>query len=92
VLLRACDLVPADTRLFDGRLNADQSALTGESLPIEAEPGATAFAGSVVVKDGEATGKVTARDAAAHHGHRGPGGPCNQGVGSRIAAVTSSVP
>jgi H+-transporting ATPase len=67
VHLRAGDLVPADTRLCDGRLSVDQSALTGESLPIEAEPGATAFAGSMV-KDGEATGEVTATGTGTAYG------------------------
>ena len=67
VHLRAGDLVPADARLFDGRLGIDQSVLTGESLPIEVEPGATAFAGAVV-KDGEATGEVTATGAGTAYG------------------------
>jgi len=67
VHLRTGDLVPADTRLLDGRLSVDQAALTGESLPIEAEPGATAFAGSVV-KDGEATGEVTATGTGTAYG------------------------
>jgi H+-transporting ATPase len=59
VHLRMGDLAPADVRLFDGQVLLDQSALTGESLPVEAEAGAIAPAG-VIVKRGEATGEVTA--------------------------------
>lgn len=57
--LRMGDLIPADVRLLSGQLMLDQSALTGESLPVEAEKGAEAFTGTVVVR-GEATGLVTA--------------------------------
>ena len=59
VHLRLGDLVPADIRLFDGALLLDQSALTGESLPVEVGPGAAAYAGAVI-KRGEANGEVTA--------------------------------
>ncbi len=59
VHLRMGDLAPADVRLFDGQVLLDQSALTGESLPVEAEAGAIAPAG-VIVKRGEATGEVSA--------------------------------
>jgi H+-transporting ATPase len=57
--LRMGDFVPADIKLIDGHVQLDQSALTGESLPIEADPGATAYSGSIV-KRGEATGVVVA--------------------------------
>ncbi len=59
VHLRMGDFVPADIKILDSRLQLDQSALTGESLPIEAEAGAVAYSGSVV-KRGEATGVVVA--------------------------------
>jgi cation transport ATPase len=36
------DLVPADVRLVDGSLLLDQSAITGEALPVENEPGSGA--------------------------------------------------
>jgi H+-transporting ATPase len=57
--LRLGDLAPADARLFDGVVEADESELTGESLPIEKSAGATAYAGSRI-KRGEASGEVTA--------------------------------
>ncbi len=59
VHVRMGDLVPADLRLAEGSVQVDQSALTGESLPVEAGPGATAYAGSVV-RRGEASGEVRA--------------------------------
>lgn len=62
VYLRLGDLVPADVRLVDGLLLVDQSAITGESLPVELEPGRTAYSGTMV-KRGEATGEVQATGA-----------------------------
>ena len=59
VRLRAGDLVPADLNVFDGQLLVDQSALTGESLPVEIERGGSAYAGSII-KRGEATGEIIA--------------------------------
>lgn len=59
VHVRAGDLVPADLVLDDGAVALDQSALTGESLPVDAGPGQPAYAG-VIVRHGEATGEVTA--------------------------------
>ena len=57
--LRMGDIAPADVHLFQGEVLLDQSALTGESLPVEASGGGTAYAGAIV-KRGEATGEVTA--------------------------------
>lgn len=59
VHLRMGDLAPADIRLLEGEVLLDQSALTGESLPVEAGAGKPAYAGTVV-KRGEATGEVMA--------------------------------
>lgn len=61
------DLVPADLRLAEGQVQLDQSSLTGESLPVEAAPGAGSYSGSVVTR-GEATGEVTATGARTHFG------------------------
>src|SRR5271157_2976319 len=57
--VRMGDLLPADVRLSEGEILMDQSALTGESAPVEGGPGAQAYAGAAV-KRGEATGDVTA--------------------------------
>lgn len=39
ILLETGDLVPADARILDcSRLQADESAMTGESVPVEKEP------------------------------------------------------
>jgi H+-transporting ATPase len=59
VHVRAGDLVPADLILFDGTVALDQSALTGESLPVNADPEDPAYAGAIV-RQGEASGQVTA--------------------------------
>lgn len=67
VHLRMGDLVPADMTLSDGNLSIDQSALTGESLPVDAADGSSIFAGSVV-KRGEASGKVTGTGAHTYFG------------------------
>ena len=57
VYLRMGDLVPADLKLFSGQLMIDQSTLTGESLPVEAEKGSEVYTGTIIVR-GEATGIV----------------------------------
>ena len=52
------DIVPADLKLFEGDyLELDQSALTGESLPVEKKAGDMAYSGTVVER-GEMLGVV----------------------------------
>jgi H+-transporting ATPase len=62
VHLRMGDMVPADVLLAEGDVALDQSSLTGESLPVAAGQGQTAYAGTTV-KHGEATGEVAATGA-----------------------------
>jgi len=59
VRVRIGDLVPADLKLIDGDfLQVDQSALTGESLPVGKKSGDLAFA-NAIVRQGEMLGVVT---------------------------------
>ena len=49
IRLRLGDIVPADARLFEGDpVEVDQSALTGESLPVTRGPGEAIFSGSII--------------------------------------------
>ncbi len=51
--VRVGDIVPADARLLDGDpIEVDQSALTGESLPVVRQAGDVVYSGSIV-KRGE---------------------------------------
>ncbi len=57
--IRLGDIIPADVKLLEGDyLTVDQSALTGESLPVTKEPGDDAFSGTVA-KQGEMVAQVT---------------------------------
>ena len=47
------DFVPADLKMISGSVQVNQSALTGESLPVEKNPNDTLYAGSTV-RRGEA--------------------------------------
>ncbi len=57
IYLRLGDLVPADVLIHTGDLLVDQSALTGESMPVEIGNGSPAFAGSTI-RRGEAAATV----------------------------------
>ncbi|XP_034693866.1 ATPase 11, plasma membrane-type-like isoform X1 [Vitis riparia] len=72
VSIKPGDIIPADARLLEGDpLKIDQSALTGESLPVIKHPGEVAHSGSTC-KQGEieavviATGMRTVFGKAAH--------------------------
>ncbi len=52
-------VVAADVTLTEGEVLLDQSMLTGESVPIEAGPGVSTYAGALV-RRGEAVAQVTA--------------------------------
>jgi H+-transporting ATPase len=63
IRLRLGDIIPADVKLAEGDyLSVDQSALTGESLPVDKKPGDEAYSGSVA-KQGEMAGLVVATGA-----------------------------
>ncbi|KAL9226917.1 hypothetical protein vseg_002674 [Gypsophila vaccaria] len=72
ISIKLGDIVPADARLLEGDpLKIDQSALTGESMPVTKNPGEEVFSGSTC-KQGEleavviATGVHTFFGKAAH--------------------------
>lgn len=62
VKLTLGSVVPADVHLVEGNVLLDQSMLTGESLPIEGDPGTLAYAGSLV-RRGEAVAEIIATGA-----------------------------
>jgi H+-transporting ATPase len=60
IRLRLGDIIPADARLLDGDpVEVDQSALTGESLPVTVKPGGAVFSGSIL-RQGEIDAMVYA--------------------------------
>ncbi|MFZ5789104.1 MAG: HAD-IC family P-type ATPase [Pseudomonadota bacterium] len=60
-------VVPADVRIVDGAILLDQSMLTGESVAVEAAPGALAYAGAIV-RRGEALAEVAATGSRTYFG------------------------
>ena len=66
--LRLGDTIPADVRLIEGDyMSVDQSALTGESLPVDKITGDLAYSSSVA-KQGEIVALVTATGANTYFG------------------------
>ena len=60
VRIRSGDIVPADLKLLEGEyLQVDESALTGESLPVEKKSDGIAYSGSIIQK-GEMNALVVA--------------------------------
>jgi len=60
IRLRLGDIIPADARLLQGDpVQVDQSALTGESLPVTHNTGDVVYSGSII-KQGEIDAIVTA--------------------------------
>ncbi len=59
VRLRAGDFVPADVKIIEGKADADQSSLTGESFIVPKGPGEVLYSGTIL-RRGEATGIVSA--------------------------------
>ncbi len=63
IRIRLGDIIPADVKLFEGDfLSVDQSALTGESLPVSKKSEDIAYSGSVA-KQGEMVALVTGTGA-----------------------------
>jgi len=68
VFLRLGNIVPADVTLHEGGfLSLDESALTGESLPVDKKAGDTAYSGTVV-RQGEMRAVVTATGMSTYFG------------------------
>ncbi|EME67205.1 metal cation transporter p-type ATPase a, CtpF [Rhodococcus ruber BKS 20-38] len=68
IRVRLGDVAPADARLLEGAsLQVDQSALTGESLPVSRTDGDVLYSGAVVVR-GEAEAVVHATGADSFYG------------------------
>jgi H+-transporting ATPase len=68
IRVRLGDIVPADARLLDGDpVEVDQSALTGESLPVTSKPGDAVFSGSII-RQGEIDAIVYATGANTYFG------------------------
>lgn len=60
IRMRLGDIVPADVRLLEGEpVEVDQSALTGESLPVKHKTGEAVFSGSII-RQGEVDALVYA--------------------------------
>ena len=68
IRVRLGDIVPADARLLEGDpVEVDQSALTGESLPVERKSGETVFSGSII-RQGEIEAMVYATGGGTYFG------------------------
>ena len=68
VRVRLGDRVPADIRLIDGDyLMIDESALTGESMPVEKHVADVAYAGSII-RQGEMTALVVSTGMSTYFG------------------------
>jgi H+-transporting ATPase len=68
IRVRLGDIVPADARVLDGDpVEVDQSALTGESLPVTRKTGEALFSGSII-RRGEIDALVYATGASTYFG------------------------
>ncbi len=68
IRLRLGDIIPADSRLLQGDpIDVDQSALTGESLPVTHKTGDVVYSSSIV-KQGEVDGMVQATGKSTYFG------------------------
>lgn len=60
-------IVPADARIVSGSVLVDQSMLTGEPVPVDADPDSPVYAGALV-RRGQALAEVTATGAKTYFG------------------------
>ncbi len=60
-------VVPADATIASGSVMVDQSMLTGKSVPVDANPGARVYSGSLV-RRGQAIAEVTATGSMSYFG------------------------
>ena len=68
IRLRIGSIIPADAKLLEGdAIQVDQSALTGESLPVEHKAGDAVYSGTIV-KQGEIDALVYATGASSYYG------------------------
>ena len=68
IRLRIGSIIPADAKLLEGdAIQVDQSALTGESLPVEHQAGDAVYSGTIV-KRGEIDALVYATGASSYYG------------------------
>ena len=65
--VRVGDIVPADMALTEGAILVDQSALTGESMPVDRGASSVVYSASIV-RRGEASGTITATGAQSYFG------------------------
>ncbi len=65
--IRLGDIIPADTKILDGEVSVDQSALTGESMPVNKSTSNMAYSSSIV-KRGESTGVVVSTGSKTYFG------------------------
>jgi H+-transporting ATPase len=77
VAIERGDVIPADAVILDGRGEADESTLTGESLPVEKQPGDDLYSGAVLIRGGPlarvlATGSSTVFGRTAELAGRAP--------------------
>lgn len=81
-------LVPADAHIVSGSVMVDQSMLTGESVPVDADPGGQVFSGSLV-RRGQAIAEVTATGAKTYFGRTAELVRTAQAASTEQAAVFS---
>ena len=65
--VRVGDIVPADMTLMEGAILVDQSALTGESMPVDRGASSVVYSASIV-RRGEASGTISATGTRSYFG------------------------